>query len=247
MDRMLYTAMTGAKQTLMAQGVVSHNLANANTTGFKTDLDAFRSIYLVGQGHNSRVFGVDDSPGVNMAAGAMVTTGRDLDVAIQSAGFIAVQAKIGDEAYTRAGDLRLTAEGFLETGAGHLVLGNSGPITIPPASKLEIGSDGTVSIVPLGQSANSMAVVDRIRMVNPASGKLAKSEDGLFRLPPGELVEADGSIRLLQGALESSNVNAAESLVSMIQLARQFELQVKIMKSAEENDSASAQLMRLGV
>lgn len=245
MDKMLYIAMGGARQLLQAQAINSHNLANVNTTGFKADLQAFQGLALQGQGQASRVYTVDQGMGTDLAPGAQITTGHDLDVAVRGPGFIAVQSPDGGEAYTRAGDLRLDANGLLQTGAGHLVLGENGPIAVPPASKLEIGSDGTISIVPLGQNPNTMTSIDRIRLVNPAAPWLAKGEDGLLRLPAGEKAEPDASVQLATGVLESSNVSATGALVDMIQLARQYEMQVKVMKTAEDNDAAATQLMRL--
>jgi flagellar basal-body rod protein FlgF len=245
MDKMLYIAMGGARQLLQAQAINSHNLANVNTTGFKADLQAFQGLALQGQGQASRVYTVDQGMGTDLAPGAQATTGRDLDVALRGPGFIAVQASDGGEAYTRAGDLRLNANGLLQTGAGHLVLGENGPISVPPASKLEIGSDGTISIVPLGQNPNTMTSIDRIRLVNPATSRLAKGEDGLLRLPADEKAEPDAGVQLATGVLESSNVSATGALVDMIQLARQYEMQVKVMKTAEDNDAAATQLMRL--
>lgn len=245
MDKMLYIAMGGARQLMQAQAINSHNLANVNTTGFKADLQAFQGLALQGQGQPSRVYTVDQGMGADLAPGAQATTGRDLDVALRGPGFIAVQAPDGAEAYTRAGDLRLNANGLLQTGAGHLVLGENGPIAVPPASKLEIGTDGTISIVPLGQNPNTMTTIDRIRLVNPAANRLSKDVDGLLRLPAGEKAEPDANVQLATGVLESSNVSATGALVDMIQLARQYEMQVKVMKTAEDNDAAATQLMRL--
>jgi flagellar basal-body rod protein FlgF len=246
MDRMLYVAMSGAKQTMLAQAVNTNNLANVNTTGFRSDLEAFRSLPVYGPGYPSRVYAQTETPGTDLLAGTLSTTGRELDVAVNGDGWIAVQAADGSEAYTRAGDLRVTVNGQLETGAGRAVMGNGGPIAVPPFEKLEIGADGTISIRPVGQAANALAVVDRIKLVKPPLGQMEKGTDGLMRVKDGKNAVADATVQLASGVLESSNVNAIEAMVRMIELGRQFETQIKMMRAAQENDAASAQLMRMG-
>jgi len=246
MDRMLYVAMNGAKQTMLAQAINTHNLANASTTGFQADLSAFLSQPVTGPGQPSRVYAGVASLGIDHAAGTIAHTGRDLDIAVGDKGWIAVQAPDGSEAYTRAGDLRLTSSGQLVNGAGHPVLGNGGPIAIPPAEKIEIGSDGTISIRPTGQTATALAVIDRIKLVTANEGDLQRGSDGLLRTRSGDELLPDSSVKVVTGALESSNVSAVESLVNMIKLARQFEMQVKLMNSAKENDQAANQILRLG-
>jgi flagellar basal-body rod protein FlgF len=245
MDRMLYLAMSGAKQTMLAQTAVSHNLANANTVGFRADLEAFRSMPVFGPGHPSRVFAMSERPDVDFSAGTVISTGNNLDVAIKGDGWLAVEAEDGSEAYTRAGDLRIGSNGILETGAGHPVLGNGGPIAIPPHETLEIGTDGTISILPLGQDPNTLADIDRLKLVNPDIKQLVKGDDGLFRLEDGTQAPADASVNLVRGSLESSNVNTVHAMVEMISLARQFEMQIKAMRTVEENEQQTAQLMRL--
>jgi len=246
MDEMIYLAMTGARQTEYAQTINSNNLANVSTTGFRADLHSFSSAPVDGPGVDSRVNAVVDSYGTDFSQGPIANTGRDLDVAMRGEGFIAVQAPDGSEAYTRAGDLRVEAGGLLSTGAGHLVMGDGGPVAIPPNASLLIGNDGTISIQPLGQGPATLAIVDRIKLVNPDIARLQKGEDGLLRLPDGEMADADASVSLTSGALEQSNVNVAKTLVNMIELARQYEMQINVMKSSEENADAAATLMRLG-
>lgn len=246
MDRMIYVAMNGAQQTMLAQAVHTHNLANVSTTGFRADLAAFQSLPVAGPGWASRAYAQPQPNGVNLAPGPLITTGRELDVAINGPGFIAVQAPDGSEAYTRAGDLRISGNGVLETGAGHPVLGNGGPIALPPAEKLEIGADGTISIRPVGQSVSTLAVVDRIRLVNPPLDTLEKGSDGLLRSKGGLQAAPDAKVQIATGALEGSNVNAVDAMVNIIALAREFDMQVKLMRTAQEHDSASAQIMRLG-
>lgn len=245
MDRMLYVAMSGAKHTMLAQAVNTHNMANMSTTGFRADLDAFRSLPLSGPGHATRVYAADEVVGVDFTPGALVTTGRELDLAIEGEGWFAVQAPDGQEAYTRAGDFRVGPGGLVVNTAGHALLGEAGPIVIPPAEKMEIGTDGTITVQPFGQEITALAVLDRIKLVNPPRSQMDKRDDGLMQFKEGRQAPADGSVKLVTGTLETSNVNAAKALVNMITLARQYEMHIKMMESAKDNDAASAQLMRL--
>ncbi len=246
MDRLLYVAMSGAREVMQAQAVNTQNLANASTTGFRADLESFRSLPVYGPGYASRVYGVADGMGVDFASGSSVSTGRDLDVAVNGSGWLAVQGPDGNEAYTRAGDLRVDSLGLLRTGAGHVVMGNGSPIAVPPSESVEIAGDGTISIRPIGAPANTVSVVDRIKLVNPAVADMEKGPDGLMHMKNREPAVADGSVTLQPGALESSNVNTVEAMVNMIQLARQYETQVKVMSNAEDNDRAATQLLRMG-
>lgn len=245
MDRMLYVAMTGAKQTLVAQAANAHNLANVSTSGFRADLAAFRAMPVFGPGQATRVYAMAERPGIDFSAGVVSNTGRELDVAVHGEGWIAVQGRDGREAYTRAGDLRVTPNGQLTTGAGLPVLGNGGPIAIPQYEKLDIGADGTISIRATGQAAAALATVDRIKLVNLPVEELRKGEDGLMRLRDGREADADVRVQLISGSLEGSNVNAVDALVNMLTLQRQFEMQVKMMRTTEETDAAAAQVMRL--
>lgn len=244
MDKSLYVAMTGAKEILQAQAVNNYNLANANTTGFKANLSAFQSQAVVGTGYASRVYATDATTGWDTNEGAITTTGRSLDVAIQGQGFIAVQGPDGQEAYTRNGDLSLTPSGMLVTSTGQPVLGDNGPITVPPSSSIKIGDDGTVSVVPLGSTPGTMASVGRIKLVNPPAASLVRESGGLFQLAAGGTAPADASVKIAAGSLESSNVDLASAMVNMIDLARNFDLQVKAMKSADDNAQASSQLLQ---
>jgi flagellar basal-body rod protein FlgF len=245
MDRMLYVAMTGAKQTLVAQAANAHNLANVSTSGFRADLAAFRAMPVFGPGQATRVYAMAERPGIDFSAGVVSNTGRELDVAVHGEGWIAVQGRDSREAYTRAGDLRVTPNGQLTTGSGLPVLGNGGPIAIPQHEKLDIGADGTISIRATGQAAAALATVDRIKLVNPPVEELRKGEDGLMRLRDGREADADVRVQLISGSLEGSNVNAVDALVNMLTLQRQFEMQVKMMRTTEETDAAAAQVMRL--
>ncbi|HEU4485817.1 MAG TPA: flagellar basal body rod protein FlgF [Povalibacter sp.] len=244
MDRFLYIAMSGAKETLRAQTVNNHNLANASTTGFRASLDAFQTRAVAGSGYASRAYATDGSVGWDDTQGALLSTGRDLDIGIQGPGWIAVQGPDGREAYTRAGDLRIDPSGMMMNGAGHVVLGDGGPISVPPNSSLMIAGDGTVSIVPIGQGPETTAIVGRIKLVNPPAASLVRGEDGLFRTQDGVEAPADANVRVASGVLESSNVNVANAMVQMIELSRQFDLQVKAMRTAEENAASAQQLLK---
>ena len=243
-DRMLYVAMSGAKETMLAQSNASSNLANASTTGFLADLNQFRSMPVFGEGFPTRVYAMDERPQTDFAHGSLNHTGRDLDVAVKGGGWIAVQAADGNEAYTRRGDLRLDENGLLKTGNGLPVLGNGGPIAVPPSDKIEIGEDGSITIRPQGQGAEELAQIDRIKLVNPPLADMVKGADGLMRLKSGEPANAEADQRLVSGALEASNVNVVKEMVDMIELSRRFEMQVKMMRNAEKNSEAAASIMR---
>ena len=244
MDKSLYVAMTGAKGILDAQAVNNFNLANASTTGFKADLAAFQAQAVAGSGYASRVYATDSTTGWDQSQGALLTTGRPLDVAVQSQGFIAVQGANGEEAYTRNGDLHLTPEGLLVTSTGQAVLGDNGPITLPPSSSIKVGGDGTITVLPFGAPAQSLATIGRIKLVNPPPDTLVRQSGGLFQLAAGGTAPADASVKLASGVLESSNVDLASAMVNMIDLSRNFDLQVKAMKSADDNAQASSQLLQ---
>ena len=246
MDRMLYIAMSGAKETMMSQASLNNNLANASTTGFVADLNQFRSMPVYGEGQPTRVYALSESPSPDFKPGAFTVTGRDLDVAVSTGGWFAVQAPDGTEAYTRRGDLQMDANGLVTTSNGLPLMGDGGPIAIPPAEKISIGSDGTISIVPQGGDPTELAVIDRIKMVAPQFEDMQKGKDGLMRLKSGEDSPADATQRLIQGALEGSNVNTVAEMTRMIELQRRFEMQVKMMKTADKMADSAASLLRPG-
>jgi len=246
MDKMLWVAMSGAKENMNAVSVRANNLANANTDGFKADLEQARSMQAFGEGLPTRVFAMTESPGQNFAAGALQTTGRNMDVAIQDQGWIAVQDQNGNERYTRNGSLEVGTDGLLKNSKGNTIIGDNGPIFVPqPVDKLTIGSNGNVSIRPMGAPENVMEVIGRIKLVNPPNGNIEKGTDGLFKLKDDQVALADANVKLQIGALESSNVNSVEEMTSMIALQRQYEMNVKLMKTADENAQRSESLMRI--
>ena len=194
----------------------------------------------------ARAYAMTAERGTDVSQGPMLATGRDLDVAVEGAGWIAVQAPDGTEGYTRAGNLNVDAFGQLTADNGRPVLGNAGPIAIPPYETIEVGADGTISIRPLGSEASGMAVVDRIKLVNPPESDLVRGEDGLMHPAQGGETEADANVRVVSGTLEGSNVNVVTAMVEMIEQARNFEMHVKMMSTAEDNDRASTELLKLG-
>jgi flagellar basal-body rod protein FlgF len=244
MDRSVYVAMTGATQIMRAQDAVSHNLANASTVGFRSELNAFQSVPVLGEGLGTRINAVAQGIGQDVAQGTISTTGRSLDVSVQGSGWIAVQTPDGNEGYTRAGDLQLTADGGLTDSRGNQVLGNSGPINLPDAAQISIGNDGTVSTVPLGQGPDSVATVDRIRLVNPDPTQMQMGSDGLMHMNDGTQAPTDADVRLSSGTLEGSNVNPSAELVKMISLSRQYDMQVKSIRTSEDNADSAKQLLQ---
>lgn len=245
MDRSLYVAMTGATQMMRAQSEVAHNLANADTVGFKAQLSAFQPLTVQGPGMATRVNGVALGQGVDMREGGLIETGRELDVAVQGQGWMAVQSADGSEGYTRAGELRLTQDGLLTDARGNLVMGDGGPISVPQSAKMDIGIDGTVSVIPMGQGPETVASIGRIKLVNPDVDQLSLGSDGLMHMADGGTAEADPAVTLMSGVLESSNVNPSQTLVQMIQLSRQYEMQIRAIHSADENAQSASRLLQV--
>jgi len=243
MDRVIYIAMTGAREVTRQQAAVSHNLANISTHGFKQELNVFRALPVVGEGARTRAFVLETTPRSDFTSGAIQQTERPLDVAVRGPGWIAVQDANGQEAYTRMGHLQISQNGIMQTTNGMNVLGDAGPVAVPPDQELLIGRDGTVSTVPIGQNLNAVAIAGRIKLVNPAEVDLVRGEDGLFRQKSGQPAEVDANVSLISGALESSNVNPAEAMVSMVSLARQFELQMRVIRAAEDNNRSADKVL----
>jgi flagellar basal-body rod protein FlgF len=245
MDRLIYTAMTGAKHTLEQQATTSQNLANASTTGFRAQIDSFRAVPIVGDGLPTRSFVVDATVGSNFTPGPMQQTGNSLDVAIQGNGWLTVQTDDGSEAYTRNGALQVSVNGVLQTQSGVAVAGEAGPITIPPNMSLTIGADGTISAIDKTTTPTSVTTLGKLKLVNPPTQNLVRGDDGLFRTKNGAPVEADANVVVASGTLEGSNVNLVDSMVNMISLSRQFDLHMTMLKTAETMDNSAAQVMTL--
>lgn len=238
MDRMIYVSMAGAKAMMQRQENLASNLANVSTVGFRAELTAFRAVPVQGSGASTRVYALESTPGYDASPGQFTATGRGLDVAMKGNAWLAIQGLDGTEGYTRAGALDVDSSGTLVTASGKTVLGDGGPISIPPETSVTIAGDGTVSAT----AANGRSSpVGRLKLVTP-EGPLVRGDDGLFRAADGEL-PADTTARVQEGALEGSNVSAVETMVSMITAARQFEAQMKILSTAEGNEKAAAQLL----
>ena len=242
MDRLIYTAMTGARQIVEQQATVANNLANVGSTGFRAQVDTFRSVPLTGPGLPTRTQVQNDTVTADLTPGSIQTTGRSLDVAVQGPGWLAVQGANGREAYTRDGGLTLSASGTLQTHSGLPVLGEGGPITLPEKSSFSIGADGTVSALLAGGTS---AVVGRIKLVNPPAKTMTRGDDGLFHQLSGAVAEADPKVAVVGGALEGSNVNVVEAMVRMISLGRQFDLNMSLLKNADSNATKANQLLNL--
>jgi flagellar basal-body rod protein FlgF len=235
MDRLIYTAMTGAKYLLERQATLSNNLANATTTGFRADTVGLRAVPAVSPEQGTRVFTVETTTGADFSQGPISATGRTLDVAIQGEGWLAVQGDDGSEAYTRNGAMQVGPDGVLQLPSGLQVQGTGGPITIPAdAQTVLVAPDGTVTV----KAASSLmpTTVGQLKLVNPPASDLVKSADGLFRTRSGDAADADGTVKVVDGSLEGSNVNVVEAMVGMIAAARQFEMQMKMLNTAEQNE-----------
>jgi flagellar basal-body rod protein FlgF len=245
MDRLIYTAMTGAKHVFMQQAGTANNLANASTIGFKAQEHRFRAVPVQGEGMPTRAFVVDASVSDVMDQGPLMFTGRNLDVAVNGKGWLAVQMPDGSEAYTRAGSLDVDVTGLLQTKSGYTVAGDGGPINVPPDNSIEIAPDGTVSVVPNFGTPNNANALGRIKMVNPPEADMVRGADGLFRLRSGQPAAADQNIKLASGTLEGSNVNVTDAMVNLISLSRQFEMQIKMLQMADTNAQRADQLLAL--
>lgn len=241
MDRMIYLSMSGAKASMQRQDTLANNIANVSTPGFRAELQAFRAVPVEGSGASTRVYALETTTGYDGSSGAVTSTGRNLDVAVKGASWLAVQALDGTEAYTRGGSFEVSSDGTLTTRSGLPVAGDGGPIQVPQDAEISIGADGTVS----AKTANGRSSpVGRLKLVTPEA-PLKRGDDGLFRAADGDL-PADAAARVQDGALEGSNVSAVESMVSMIAAARQFEAQMKMISTAEQNEKSAAQLLATG-
>lgn len=248
MDKALYIGMSGAKQTMLAQTAHANNLANVSTTGFKKDFAQARSMPVFGEHFPTRAYAMTERPGTDLSAGSLMETGRKLDVAVEGDGWLAIQNDQGEEVFTRTGSLQVDVNGLLRLPGGEPVLGNGGPVALPPFENVQIGADGTISVVPVGGAPDELVEVDRLKLVSPPPESLEKGLDGFMRRKADQAVgggePADATLRVATGFLESSNVNAVEEMISNLQLSRQYEMQVKVMTTANENSEAAARLLQ---
>lgn len=248
MDKALYIGMSGAKQNMLSQRAHANNLANVNTTGFKKDFAQARSMPVFGEHHPTRAYAMAERPGTDLSAGALMETGRKMDVSLKGEGWLAIQNNLGEEVFTRSGSMQVDVNGMVRLSTGEMVLGNGGPVALPPFDNVQIGADGTVSIVPVGGPPDQLVQVDRLKLVNPPREALEKGLDGFIHRKPDQAVDggepADAALRVASGFLESSNVNAVEEMISNLQLSRQYEMQVKVMSTANENSEATARLLQ---
>jgi flagellar basal-body rod protein FlgF len=249
MDRLIYTAMTGATQALDQQAVVANNLANTSTTGFRAQLANFRSVPMsFGDGSSvndqtTRTYVMSATPGSDYTPGPIQQTGNPLDVAVEGSGWISVQTADGNEAYTRGGNLHVDVNGQLVTANNLPVIGNGGPIAVPPQSQVTIGKDGSISALAPGDPPNAIALVDQMKLVNPDPNTLTRGDDGLFHPADGDPAEVDPNVVVVSGAVEGSNVNPVAAMVAMIANARQFQMQTKMLQTADQNEQSANQLL----
>lgn len=246
MDRLIYTTAIGAAQVERAQAVHANNLANVSTTGFQADFAQAQSRWIQGDGLPARIYGMTDVPGTDFQPGVLQQTGRDLDVAVSGSGFLTLQLPGDNEAYTRAGDLRVDSNGRLLSAEGFPVMGDGGPIALPPYERLYVGSDGSITVQPEGQGPETQVQVGRLKLVNPENEQLVKDAAGLLRRSDGTKLTAAEDVTVVSGFLETSNVNAVGEMTEILALARQYEIEVRMMRTAEENDRAASELLRIG-
>ena len=245
MDRLIYSSLAAMRGAMSRQATIANNLANVNTTGFRGEMAHAHSMWLSGQGLDTRATVSGEVQGADMHAGALTATGRDLDVALSGDAMLAVQGADGQEAYSRRGDLKTNDSGLLTTGDGTPVLGEGGPITLPQYDSLAVAPDGTISIVPPGGDPKAPQQLDRLKLVTPAGSQIAKGLDTLFHVTGGGTLPSDPDAKLTPKSLEGSNVNASSALVDMIEAGRAWDAQIKMLTTAQDLDKASADLMRL--
>jgi flagellar basal-body rod protein FlgF len=245
MDRALYVGMTGAIQTMRQQQANNNNLANASTTGFRAELLDSSQIAVDGYGFDSRINAQSLDSGWDSRMGPIQQTGRDLDIVLRPDTWLAVQTADGSTAYTRAGNLQIDSLGQLLDGSGHQVLSDSGPISVPPYTSFHLGADGTLTVIPQGSAPNAPAIVSRLQIVDAQPSDLERGQDGLMRAVTGVTLNPSVGATVTTGAVEGSNVNVVDSMVNMIQLVRQFELQTKVLHAADDNASQASTLVRM--
>ncbi len=245
MDRLIHTSLSAMRANMARQAVTANNIANASTTGFRAEISSARPLWIKGPGLPDRAVASEEVQSADMRAAAFVSTGRPLDIAINGNAMLAVQGENGDEGYTRRGDLMVSALGLLTTGDGHPVLGEGGPVTVPPADQLRVDGDCTLWVVPPGGDPNAPQKIDRLKLASPTGSIIAKHIDGLFRVKDGGALPADPTATVNAGSLEGSNVNPTTALVDMIEAARSWDTQIKLLTTARDLDTETASLMRL--
>jgi flagellar basal-body rod protein FlgF len=246
MDRLVHTSLSALRGAMARQATTANNLANANTVGFRAEMANVSSLWTRGGGGlNARVLASEEVLAADMKPGQLSETGRDLDIAMNGDALLAVQASDGSEAYTRRGDLQVSDTGLLTTGDGVPVLGEGGPITLPPADSMRIDKDGAVWIVPQGGDPNQPIPVERLKLASATGSEIVKGLDGLFRVKGNGVLPSDPEASLTPKALEGSNVETTRALVDMIEASRGWDVQMKLITSTRDMDTASADLMRL--
>lgn len=243
MDKLIYTAMVSGKHTLSQMDTVSHNLANISTDGFKAQMDSFRAVPKLGTDLPVQAFVVNATIGADLSPGVTHETGRVLDVSVQGSGWLVVKGADGKDAYTRAGSLKTDANGVLQTQRGMNLIGDGGDITIPPDVTITIAKDGTIATIPVGNTVANSTLIGRLKLVNPPDNSLVRGDDGLFRTKDGSQPDSDPTVGVVSGAIESSNVNAVESLVNMISLARAFDIHMQLLTHAQTNDAKASTIL----
>lgn len=243
MDELIYTAMTSGKHTMAQLATITHNLANIGTDGFKAQMDTFRAVSKVGTDLPVQTFVVNSTVGADFSPGVTRKTGRDLDVAVQGSGWLVVTGADGKEAYTRSGSLKTNENGLLQTQNGFNVVGTAGYITIPPDETVTISRDGTISSIPMTNQIANSNLIGQLKLVNPPANTLVRGADGLFRTNDGSQPDADPNVTVVGGSIENSNVNAVESLVSMISLSRAFDMHMQMLADAKTNDAKASTIL----
>jgi flagellar basal-body rod protein FlgF len=246
MDRLIYTALSGMQASMNRQRVIASNMANAQTIGFRAEVFDQRPVTLKGDGFEARAMQEAGVRSADMSGGEIVETGRALDVSVEGEALIAVQAPDGREAYTRRGDLSLSAGGLLVNGEGHPVLGDAGPITLPLNGVPAISPDGTITVADPAAPDQPPQEVARLKLTGWQGSPIAKGLDGLFRVEGGGVLPRDEQATVKTGSLEQSNVNTTEVLVEMIDAQRLYAMRSKLIATARDVDEGGAQLMRLG-
>ncbi len=245
MDRLIYTSLSAMRSSQARQTATANNIANAETPGFRADMAEVQTLWMHGGGAESRASASEEVIAADMTAGTVAATGRPLDVAADGDAMFVVQSAEGEEAYTRRGDFQLSASGLLTTGDGRPVMGQGGPITLPPADSISIDAQGRISIVPAGGDASQPQEVDRLKLVSPKGTDTVKGLDNLFHVRGGGILPDDPEARVKSGHLEGSNVSTTQALVDMIDASRSWDTQLKLIADARDNDAATAELMRL--